>query len=86
MARDLFIDLTNRRLAVSETNSAPAGQIQFTKGDNGVFNLYFLEATGIINRPFEVVTQPGTVKFGIGSPHGITRERNLHADIRRRHH
>jgi hypothetical protein len=67
MARDLFIDLTNRRLAVSETNSAPAGQIQFTKGDNGVFNLYFLEATGIINRPFEVVTQPGTVKFGIGS-------------------
>jgi hypothetical protein len=67
MARDLFIDLTNRRLAVSETNSAPAGQIQFTKGDNGTFNLYFLEATGIINRPFEVVTQPGTVKFGIGS-------------------
>jgi hypothetical protein len=55
MARDLFIDLTNRRLAVSETNSAPAGQIQFTKGDNGAFNLYFLEATGIINRPFEVV-------------------------------
>jgi hypothetical protein len=67
MARDLFIDLTNRRLAVSETNSAPAGQIQFTKGDNGAFNLYFLQATGIINRPFEVVTQPGTVKFGIGS-------------------
>jgi hypothetical protein len=67
MARDLFIDLTNRRLAVSETNSAPVGQIQFTKGDNGAFNLYFLEATGIINRPFEVVTQPGTVKFGIGS-------------------
>jgi hypothetical protein len=67
MARDLFIDLTNRRLAVSETNSAPAGQINFTKGDNGAFNLYFLEATGIINRPFEVVSQPGTVKFGIGS-------------------
>jgi hypothetical protein len=67
MARDLFIDLTNRRLAVSETNSAPAGQINFTKGDNGTFNLYFLEATGIINRPFEVVSQPGTVKFGIGS-------------------
>jgi hypothetical protein len=67
MARDLFIDLTNRRLAVSETNSAPVGQIQFTKGDNGAFSLYFLEATGIINRPFEVVTQPGTVKFGIGS-------------------
>jgi hypothetical protein len=71
MARDLFIDLTNRRLAVSETNSAPAGQIQFTKGDNGAFNLYFLEATGIINRPFEVVTQPGTVKFGIGSRTGV---------------
>jgi hypothetical protein len=71
MARDLFIDLTNRRLAVSETNSAPAGQIQFTKGDNGAFNLYFLEATGIINRPFEVVSQPGTVKFGIGSRTGV---------------
>jgi hypothetical protein len=71
MARDLFIDLTNRRLAVSETNSAPAGQIQFTKGDNGAFSLYFLEATGIINRPFEVVTQPGTVKFGIGSRTGV---------------
>jgi hypothetical protein len=67
MARDLFhrpYQPATRRL---ETNSAPAGQIQFTKGDNGVFNLYFLEATGIINRPFEVVTQPGTVKFGIGS-------------------
>jgi hypothetical protein len=71
MARDLFIDLTNRRLAVSETNSAPAGQINFTKGDNGAFNLYFLEATGIINRPFEVVSQPGTVKFGIGSRTGV---------------
>jgi hypothetical protein len=71
MARDLFIDLTNRRLAVSETNSAPAGQINFTKGDNGAFNLYFLQATGIINRPFEVVTQPGTVKFGIGSRTGV---------------
>jgi hypothetical protein len=71
MARDLFIDLTNRRLAVSETNSAPVGQINFTKGDNGAFNLYFLEATGIINRPFEVVTQPGTVKFGIGSRTGV---------------
>ena len=67
MARDLFIDLTNRRLAVSETNSAPAGQIQFTKGDSGAFNLYFLEATGIINRPYEVVAQSGTIKFGIGS-------------------
>ena len=71
MARDLFIDLTNRRLAVSETNSAPAGQIQFTKGDNGAFNLYFLEATGIINRPYEVVSQGGTVKFGIGSRTGV---------------
>jgi hypothetical protein len=86
MARDLFIDLTNRRLAVSETNSAPAGQIQFTKGDNGAFNLYFLEATGIINRPFEVVTQPGTVTVWHRLTHGITRERNLHAHIRRRHH
>jgi hypothetical protein len=67
MARDLFIDLTNRRLVASETNSAPVGQIQFTKGDNGAFNLYFLQATGVINRPFEVVSQSGTVKFGVGS-------------------
>jgi len=68
MARDLFIDLTNRRLAVSETNSAPAGQIAFTKGDNGEFRLYFLEATNVINRPFEVVDKSAaSVKFGIGS-------------------
>lgn len=71
MARDLFIDLTNRRLAASETNSAPAARINFTKGDNGAFNLYFLEATGIINRPYEVVSQAGTVKFGIGSRTGV---------------
>jgi hypothetical protein len=72
MARDLFIDLTNRRLVASETNSAPVGLANFTKGDNGAFNLYFLEATGVINRPFEVVDKSSaTVKLGIGSRLGV---------------
>jgi hypothetical protein len=72
MARDLFIDLTNRRLVASETNSAPVGLATFTKGDNGAFNLYFLEATGVINRPFEVVDKSSTsVKLGIGSRTGV---------------
>jgi hypothetical protein len=72
MARDLFIDLTNRRLVASETNSAPVGLATFTKGDNGAFNLYFLEATGVINRPFEVVDKSSTsVKMGIGSRLGV---------------
>jgi hypothetical protein len=72
MARDLFIDLTNRRLVASETNSAPVGLANFTKGDNGAFNLYFLEATGVINRPFEVVDKSSaSVKLGIGSRLGV---------------
>jgi hypothetical protein len=72
MARDLFIDLTNRRLVASETNSAPVGLATFTKGDNGAFNLYFLEATGAINRPFEVVDKSSaSVKLGIGSRLGV---------------
>jgi hypothetical protein len=72
MARDLFIDLTNRRLVASETNSAPVGLATFTKGDNGAFNLYFLEATGVINRPYEVVDKSSaTVKLGIGSRTGV---------------
>jgi hypothetical protein len=72
MARDLFIDLTNRRLVASETNSAPVGLATFTKGDNGAFNLYFLEATGVINRPFEVVDKSSaSVKLGIGSRLGV---------------
>ena len=72
MARDLFIDLTNRRLVASETNSAPVGLANFTKGDNGAFNLYFLEATGVINRPFEVVDKSSTsAKLGIGSRLGV---------------
>jgi hypothetical protein len=72
MARDLFIDLTNRRLVASETNSAPVGLATFTKGDNGAFNLYFLEATGVINRPFEVVDKSSaSVKMGIGSRLGV---------------
>jgi hypothetical protein len=72
MARNLFIDLTNRRLVASETNSAPVGLATFTKGDNGAFNLYFLETTGVINRPFEVVDKSSTsVKLGIGSRLGV---------------
>ena len=68
MARDLFIDLTNNRLAASETNLTPASPPVFTKGDNGTFNLYFLQATGVINAPFTVVDRSTTsVKLGIGS-------------------
>lgn len=68
MARDLFIDLTNNRLATSETNLAPAGTVRLTKGDNGTFNLYFLQATGVVNAPFVVVDKATTsVKFGVGS-------------------
>lgn len=68
MARDLFIDLTNLRLAVSETNTAPAQNARFTKGDTGAFNLYFLETTGVIDRPYQIVDKSSaTVKFGIGS-------------------
>jgi hypothetical protein len=71
MARDLFIDLTNNRLATSETNLAPAGTVRLTKGDNGTFNLYFLQATGIVNAPFVVVDKTTTsVKFGVGSRTG----------------
>ena len=72
MARDLFIDLTNNRLAASETNLAPAAPPVFTKGDNGTFNLYFLQATGIINAPFTVVDRSTTsVKLGIGTRSGL---------------
>jgi len=71
MARDLFIDLTNNRLAASETNLAPAGPISFTKGDTGTWNLYFLEATGVINNPFVIVDKSAaSVKVGIGSRTG----------------
>ena len=71
MARDLFIDTTNRRLATSLTSLAPATTPRFVKGDNGAINLYFLEATGNISAPFNVVDYTGTdVKFGVGSRTG----------------
>ena len=71
MARDLFIDLTNNRLAASETNLAPSGNIALTKGDTGAWNLYFLEATGQINSPFVIVDKSSaSVKLGIGSRTG----------------
>ena len=72
MARDLFIDTTNRRLATSLTSLAPATTQRFVKGDNGAINLYFLEATGNITSPFNVVDYTGTsVKFGVGSRTGV---------------
>jgi hypothetical protein len=71
MARDLFIDTTNRRLATSLTSLAPATTPRFVKGDNGAINLYFLEATGNVSAPFNVVDYTGTsVKFGVGSRTG----------------
>jgi len=72
MARDLFIDTTNRRLATSLTSLAPATTQRFVKGDNGAINLYFLEATNNIASPFNVVDYTGTdVKFGVGSRTGV---------------
>lgn len=71
MARDLFIDMTNRRLATSLTSLAPATAPRFVKGDNGAINLYFLEATGNVSAPFNVVDMTGTtVKFGVGTRTG----------------
>jgi hypothetical protein len=71
MARDLFIDTTNRRLATSLTSLAPATTPRFVKGDNGAINLYFLEATGNVSAPFNVIDYTGTsVKFGVGSRTG----------------
>jgi len=71
MARDLFIDTTNRRLATSLTSLAPATTQRFVKGDNGAINLYFLEATGNVSAPFNVIDYTGTsVKFGVGSRTG----------------
>jgi hypothetical protein len=71
MARDLFIDTTNRRLATSLTSLAPATTPRFVKGDNGAINLYFLEATGNVSAPFNVVDYTGTsVKFGVGNRTG----------------
>ena len=72
MARDLYIDMTNRRLATSLTSLAPATAPRFVKGDNGEINLYFLEATGNVSAPFNVVDMTGTtVKFGVGTRTGV---------------
>ena len=72
MARDLYIDTTNRRLATSLTSLTPATTQRFVKGDNGAINLYFLEATGNVSAPFNVVDYTGTdVKFGVGSRTGV---------------
>ena len=72
MARDLFIDTTNRRLATSLTNFTPSAPPRFVKGDNGPINLYFLEATGNISTPFSVVDMTGSsVKFGVGTRTGV---------------
>jgi hypothetical protein len=54
------------------TSLAPATTQRFVKGDNGAINLYFLEATGNITSPFNVVDYTGTsVKFGVGSRTGV---------------
>jgi hypothetical protein len=54
------------------TSLAPATTQRFVKGDNGAINLYFLEATGNISAPFNVIDYTGTdVKFGVGSRTGV---------------
>lgn len=63
--------MTNRRLATSLTSLTPATAPRFVKGDNGEINLYFLEATGNVSAPFNVVDMTGTtVKFGVGTRTG----------------
>jgi hypothetical protein len=72
MARDLFIDLTNNRLAASETNLSPAAAPVFTKGDNGTFNLYFFETGTDFTPTLNIVNKDAsTVKLGIGSRSGL---------------
>jgi len=72
MARDLFIDLTNNRLAASETNLSPAAAPVFTKGDNGTFNLYFFETGTDFTPTLNIVNRDAsTVKLGIGSRDGL---------------
>jgi hypothetical protein len=72
MARDLFIDLTNNRLAASETNLSPAAPPVFTKGDNGTFNLYFFESGTELTPTLNIVNRDAsTVKLGIGSRSGL---------------
>lgn len=72
MARDLFIDLTNNRLAASETNLSPAAPPVFTKGDNGTFNLYFFESGTDFTPTLNIVNRDAsTVKLGIGSRSGL---------------
>jgi len=74
MARDLFIDTTNRRLATSLTSLFPSDFPSFVKGDTGQINLYFLQATGNIQTPFTVLDLTGTsVKFGVGTRTGTPR-------------
>jgi len=72
MARDLFIDMTNRRLASSLSNFSPAAPPRFVKGDNSSINLYFLEATGSVQNPFVVVDMTtSNVKFAVGNRIGV---------------
>jgi hypothetical protein len=67
MSRDLFIDLSIRRIVVSDTEPSPIGSVNFTKGDSGEIRLYFLRPTPTGLRPFELVDKSdATVKFGIG--------------------
>ena len=74
MARDLYIDTTNRRLAQSLTSLFPSDFPSFVKGDTGQINLYFLQATGNITSPFTVLDMTGTsVKFGVGTRTGTPR-------------
>jgi len=71
MARDLFIDMTNRRLATGLSNMTPAIPPRFIFGDSSEINLYFLQATGDISAPFDIVDMTGSdVKFAVGKRSG----------------
>jgi hypothetical protein len=74
MARELFVDLTSRRLVASTRNAAPIAP-GFVKGDDGVFTLYFLESSGVVGRPFNLVDKTAAdIKLGIGLKNGVPRD------------
>jgi hypothetical protein len=74
MARELFVDLTSRRLVASTRNAAPIAP-SFVKGDDGVFTLYFLESSGVVGRPFNLVDKTAAdVKLGIGLKNGVPQD------------
>jgi len=72
MPRDLFVDLTNQRLAASTGSLAPSATQEFVAGDEQTIRLFFVQPTGSVVSPFSVANKASaSVKFGIGNPTAI---------------